>query len=80
MSKMFQISEDDLATLERLCPSLGWDLFPVIARMEGVEGGANRVRAQLRQVQTILSNVRWMYGPPTNCEETRLEDFGEPQP
>lgn len=54
--KLFQINEDDLATLERTLPQFADALMP---RLD------NRLRTQLRQVQQILSNVRWNYGPPS---------------
>jgi len=56
-AKLFQIYEDDLAELERIMPQL------CDAIMEKLD---NRLRCQLRRCQTILSNVRWNYGPPTN--------------
>lgn len=54
-SHMFQIYEDDLAELERLLPQLCDALFPT---MNG------RTKVHLRRCKTILSNVRWNYGPP----------------
>ncbi len=59
MSKLLQIKEDDLATLERTLPRLA------DAMMSTMD---NRARVQLRQVQKILSDVRWNYGPPSEVE------------
>lgn len=56
-STMHQISEEDLCVLERTLPQLGIALMPALN---------NRLRTQLRQVQTILSNVRWDYGPASH--------------
>ena len=61
-TRLHQINEDDLATLERLLPLLQSDLFREMARRQG--NGANAIRVKLRQSKDILSNVRWGYGPP----------------
>jgi hypothetical protein len=53
--KLHQITEDDLAALERILPQWQDVMFD---RMD------NRLRTQIRQVQQILSGVRWGYGPP----------------
>lgn len=55
--KLFQINENDLGELERILPQLSEALMPTMN---------NRLRRQLRQCQTVLSNVRWGYGPPTD--------------
>ena len=52
--KLFQIHEDDLGELEHTLPQLSEALLPVLN---------GRLRVQLRRIQTILSNVRWNYGP-----------------
>jgi hypothetical protein len=54
-SHMFQITEDDLADLERTIPDL---LSRAMASMDN-----NRARTQIRRVQDILMNIRWNYGP-----------------
>ena len=59
MSRMHQIYEDDLAELERALPQLAELLLPVMD---------NRARVKLRRCQSILSNVRWSYGPPSKVE------------
>jgi len=64
--KLYQIYEDDLAELERILPEIAGCLTPVL--------GA-RLRVQLRRVQSILSAVRWNYGPPTDVE--RIDPKGE---
>lgn len=56
MSRQFTIHEEYLADLERLLPQFSEELC-------GCSAG-NKVRTQLRQVQRILSDVRWGYGPP----------------
>lgn len=53
--RLFQINESDLARLEHLLPEICERLYP---HMD------NRLRTQLRQVQSIMSDVRWNYGPP----------------
>lgn len=65
MARLLQIYEDDLATLERTLPQIADALM---AQMD------NRLRTQIRQVQTILSNVRWNYGPPSEVTEIRPDD------
>jgi hypothetical protein len=67
MSKLFQIYEKDLSELERLMPQFCEALMP---RLD------NRLRRQLRQCQSILSDVRWNYGPATNVEEIPVENDG----
>jgi hypothetical protein len=59
MAQMHQINEDDLATLERTLPQVA---DAMSAHLD------NRTRVQLRQVQAILSRVRWSYGPLTDVE------------
>lgn len=59
MSKKFQINEEDLATLEHILPQFCDDLYVTMN---------NRQRSQFRQVQDILKNVRWNYGPPLEVE------------
>ena len=56
MVKTFRINENDLGELERTLPQLAEVLMPNLD---------NRLRVQLRRVQTILSAVRWNYGPPS---------------
>jgi len=62
MPRLLQITDDDLTDLERTLPQLADALMPVLD---------NRLRVQLRQVQRILSNVRWNYGPASEVEVVR---------
>lgn len=64
-SRLFQIREDDLAELERIAPDLCQALFDKLGR--GAPG-ATKLRKQLEKVRTILSDVRWNYGPPLDVE------------
>lgn len=67
MAKMFQIYEEDLGDLERLLPQIA----------EAVEPNLNnKLRVQLRRVQSILSSVRWGYGPPSEVQIVPAD--GEP--
>jgi hypothetical protein len=65
MPKLLQIHEDDLVTLERTLPQLA----DALARTAD-----NRQRVQLRQVQRILSDVRWNYGPPSEVRVVGEDD------
>jgi len=60
MPKMFQLHEEDLSELERTLPQLAETLMPLLN---------NRLRVQLRRCQSILSAVRWSYGPHTDVTE-----------
>lgn len=62
---LHQIHEDDLCALEQTLPRLAERLTPVMD---------NRLRVQLRQVQNILSQVRWNYGPPSDVEVIPSDD------
>lgn len=53
--RLHQITDDDLAVIERLVPLFVERLY---AQMD------NKLRAQIRQVQQVIVNVRWNYGPP----------------
>ena len=59
--KLFQINEDDLAELERTLPQFA-DALSITLNYN------SRLRVQFRRVQSILSAVRWNYGPPTEVE------------
>ncbi len=54
MSKLFRIEETDFDELEKIIPQLADALMPNLS---------NKLRSQLRRCKTILSNVRWEYGP-----------------
>ena len=57
MSKLFQITEEDLSDLEATLPQLADALTLSLD---------NGLRIKIRRVQTIMSRVRWNYGPPIN--------------
>ncbi len=59
MSKVYQINESDLGELERILPQLAEAAEPAMD---------NRLRVQLRRCKSILSNVRWDYGPASEVE------------
>lgn len=65
MAKLFQVYEEDLSELEQILPQLAQALTSTLD---------NRLRMKLRRCQTILSNVRWDYGPPTNVESLPAND------
>lgn len=52
--KLHQIYEEDLCELEKILPQLAEALGPSLD---------NRLRIKLRRCQTILSQIRWNYGP-----------------
>lgn len=62
----FRINEQDLSELERIMPELAQALMPTLN---------NKLRVQLRRCQTILSSVRWSYGPPTEVEIVPFDDI-----
>lgn len=55
MSRLFQIYEEDLQTLETALPRLQDAL--------GVAMNLPEVQVMVGEVKEILSNVRWNYGP-----------------
>lgn len=65
MSRLFQINEEDLGELERTIPQLSEAMMAILD---------NRLRVQLRRMKTILSNVRWDYGPPSEIEIIPADD------
>lgn len=69
MSKLFQVYEEDLVSLERTMPLLVDALGVAINRPE--------VHVMAEQVKEILSNVRWNYGPPT---ELMVIPMNKPDP
>lgn len=56
-TRLFQISEPDLADLESLVPRL----VDMLYRPEL----DNQTRIKIRRVQQIIVNIRWNYGPPS---------------
>lgn len=71
MSKLFQIYEEDLQELERVLPDLTERLAAHLTA---------RQRTQIHRVQTILSNVRWNYGPPREVHRIDCGDEGDGHP
>lgn len=69
MPRLMQIREEDLATLESTLPQFVEALYP---RMD------NRLRAQIRRVQKVLTDVRWNYGPPAEVEVIPSEHDDQP--
>lgn len=65
--KYFQIAELDLATLEAELPAL----------LDGVYPSCNDpvTRKRRLEVKSILSNVRWNYGPPSDVTTTPADDI-----
>lgn len=68
-TKLHQIYDDDLTVLEKTLPQLADALMPILN---------NRLRVQLRQVQKILSDVRWNYGPPSEVIAVSPDDENQP--
>jgi len=66
--KQYQITADDLASLEEFLPEL------CFASGELLNNTA--IRVKYRRVKEILSNVRWGYGPPAevHIEKPGVED------
>lgn len=60
MSKLFQITEEDLAMLEQQLPAI------LDATMLACNDAMIRKRWQA--VQEVVKNVRWNYGPPSEVE------------
>lgn len=60
-TKLFQITETDLAVLEAEIPAI------LDASMMTCNDTITRKRWQL--VKEIISNVRWNYGPPSQVEQ-----------
>lgn len=69
---MFQISEDDLETLESALPSLQ----DALMGSPSSEPPINRkdVHEHLSMLKRIVSDVRWNYGPGTNVENILAGD------
>jgi hypothetical protein len=57
-TKLFQITEADLAELERLIPRLIDNIYSTPWYNERRD-----IRVNIRRVKAILSDVRWDYGP-----------------
>lgn len=70
MSRMFQISEEDLETLEQAVPFM-YDR--AADKMQDDQSKETAIRAK-----AALSNVRWKYGPYENMEIIPFDS--EPKP
>lgn len=62
-TKLYRITEDDLASLEHVMPLIVDAMFTNINP---------RVATKLRLIKRILSDVRWGYGPPSHVERVDL--------
>lgn len=62
---MRQIHDEDFEALERIIPEIADSLSVHLTP---------RLRTQLRSVKTILSNIRWNYGPHTDVEIIPVDD------
>jgi hypothetical protein len=69
--KLYQITEEDLAELERVLPQV-FDRLMI--------GMDNRIRVQFRSVQKIITNVRWNYGPWSNAEQIPADGIEPMEP
>lgn len=58
--KLYQITEDDLCELEMVLPKLADAAMPHM-------NAAQRIK--WRNVQAVLSRVRWNYGPARDVEK-----------
>lgn len=67
MPKMMQIDENDLGELERALPEIA-------EALSCGTGLSPRLRVKLRRTQSILSNVRWNYGPVGEIEVINKDD------
>lgn len=68
MGNLYQITEDDLAELERIIPSWQFDLC---------RSNSAAARTQIRRVQHILTSIRWEYGPPEHVQEIPADQTPE---
>jgi hypothetical protein len=66
-SKLFEIYEEDLETLERALPELYDSLRPEAKNRQDI-------REHAQMVKDVLSKVRWNYGPHVHTEVVRPED------
>lgn len=66
--KLFQIHEADLEVLERELPAL------VEVSMIGAGSESDMTRKRWEAVKSIVSNVRWNYGPPLQIKELTADE------
>lgn len=68
-TRLFQISEPDLAELERLLPEF--------CAAAGMNINITRYRKQFEKAKEIISNVRWNYGPPRERKIVPMDDLDQ---
>lgn len=67
-TKLFQIAESDLQTLEVQIPRLIDRLYQQM--------NDPQLQVMAEELKTILSGVRWNYGPPTEVKITEVGGHG----
>lgn len=70
--KLFQINEDDLAELERSMP----ELCRLVSELPNYNQN-HWIKAMIRRVQRVITNVRWDYGPPGEVHTMPADDLPE---
>ncbi len=68
-TKLHQITEDDLAVLERELPEL--------MSVSLMQCNDHLTRKKWEAVRDVLSRVRWDYGPPSSVTEIDAGEDGE---
>jgi hypothetical protein len=66
-TRLLQITEDDLISLESTLPDLMW--------RESLACNDTLTRKKWESVKAILSNIRWNYGPPSEVETINSNDL-----
>lgn len=61
-TRLFQVNEDDLATLEQCVPDLVDRLYCKPDLLD------TAIKMKIRRVQRIITDIRWDYGPPDSVE------------
>lgn len=71
MSRLYQLTEDELVTLEHEIPML-------CSEVSGLVNSEYRTRfnARIRRLQAVLTNIRWQHQPWSNVG--RIPCDGEP--
>lgn len=65
VSKLFQITEEDLAGIEADIPAILQRHYPCMTPAD---------KCAFRRVQQVLMDVRWNYGPPTEVKVIPASD------
>lgn len=60
-TKSYTVTESDLVDLEKILPDVFWGMLPLMVNEEF----ARRLRVKWRRVQSIVSDIRWGNGPPS---------------